>query len=72
MGILKDLATCLLCNHKQMVKHREWIRASRPRCVACGGAIEQSAVSRDEHAAHRDAKYERDVMCDAKTKGKRQ
>jgi transposase-like protein len=71
MGIKRDLATCLSCDHKQMVKHHEWIRASRPRCVACGGAVEQSTASRMEQAVQRDEKRERNARFDKNTNGRK-
>lgn len=55
MGVIRDLATCLDCGNRQTVRKREWIRASRPRCVACGGPVEPSVPARDDMARHNDA-----------------
>lgn len=56
MGIRKDWARCLNCGARRLVEHKEWIRRSRPRCLACGGAIEISSTAAKEHAEHTDAK----------------
>lgn len=71
MGLKRDLATCLSCNHKQMVNHREWIRASRPRCVACGGAMEKSAAAHDDEKRHQGMKQDSDAMRDEKTNSRK-
>jgi thioredoxin reductase len=68
MGRMRDLATCLDCGERRLVSHKEWIRASRPRCFACGGTVEpssQAAIS--EHASHVAAQKADQSVRDAKT-----
>jgi len=67
MGRRKDWAKCLSCGSRRLVEHKEWIRASRPRCRACGGAIELSTTAADEQAAHTDAQKEDQARRDVKT-----
>lgn len=55
MGVHWDWATCLDCGKRRTVKHREWIRASRPRCLACGGPVEPSEAAKDDHRESLDA-----------------
>lgn len=55
MGATKDLAMCVDCGVRRIVRHKEWIRASQPRCRACGGRLEMSATAYDDHVAHNDA-----------------
>jgi len=65
MGRIRDWAKCLDCGERRMVSHKEWIRASRPRCRACGGPVEPSDAAADEHASHYEAEkvdqHRRDV-----------
>lgn len=56
MGRQFDVAVCLDCKTHRRVYHREWIRASRPRCLKCGGPVEISNMAREEHLAHQEAK----------------
>lgn len=58
MGYHYDYGVCRDCGKKRRVRHVEWIRASRPKCRACGGGLDPSMTASDEHAAHRD---ERDI-----------
>ena len=67
MGIRRDWAKCTSCGARRLVAHREWIRASRPRCLKCGGPIEISADAADEHAAHHDGLKEDRALRDQKT-----
>jgi hypothetical protein len=59
MGQKYDMGTCLSCGTTRKVLHREWIRAARPRCLACGGALEASHRASGEHAKHEAGKAER-------------
>ena len=54
MGKFWDIAKCLNCGEKSKVRHREWIRASRPRCPGCGGPVEPSKAAYEEHVDHED------------------
>ena len=56
MGRMWDIAVCLnsRCGERRRVYHREWIRASRPRCLGCGGPIEPSSSASEEHVEHED------------------
>ncbi len=56
MGHKYDMGTCCSCGTKRIVTHKEWIRASRPRCYECGGPLEQSAQSYREHVTHKTLK----------------
>ena len=67
MGRLRDWAQCLDCGSRRLVSHKEWIRASRPRCLACGGPIEPSAAAADEHAEHNTALRDDQSKRDQKT-----
>jgi hypothetical protein len=67
MGRIKDWAKCLDCGARRLVRHKEWIRASRPRCLACGGPIEPSGKAADEHASHYDAEKDDRAKRDRKT-----
>lgn len=55
MGHHYDIGTCDDCGTRRKVLHREWIRAARPRCPACGGYLDVSAMASDEHVTHEDA-----------------
>jgi hypothetical protein len=70
MGRFSDFATCLDCGTKRKVSHKEWIRAARPRCRACGGPIEISQAASDQHAEHDAAKIEADAIKKIKTNRK--
>jgi hypothetical protein len=52
MGAKWDMGTCADCGLMRRVSHREWLRASQPRCRACGGRLEISSRARHEHKAH--------------------
>ena len=52
MGQKYDMGRCLSCGTIRKVLHREWIRAARPRCLACGGPLEASHKASGEHAKH--------------------
>lgn len=67
MGRIKDWAKCVDCGARRQVRHKEWIRASRPRCLSCGGIIEPSETAAEEHAAHRAAEKDDQVKRDMKT-----
>jgi hypothetical protein len=67
MGRIRDWAKCLECGERRMVSHKEWIRASRPRCLRCGGTIEPSDTAADEHAAHSNALKDDQSKRDRKT-----
>lgn len=54
MGRKYDIATCRDCGAHRRVDHREWIRASRPRCLACGGPVEASNQAANEHVDRED------------------
>jgi len=54
MGKCWDIAKCLNCGETRKVSHREWIRAARPRCLACGGPVEPSTAAHEEHIDHED------------------
>ena len=71
MGHRRDWATCLDCGERRMVPHREWIRASRPRCLGCGGPLEVSTTAADEQARHLDAKLKSNARRDKMTNRKR-
>ena len=49
MGRKFDVAKCIDCGTRRKVEHREWIRAARPRCYACGGPVEVSNQAAGEH-----------------------
>ena len=49
MGKFWDIATCLNCGERRRVYRREWIRAARPRCLACGGPVEPSKPAKSQH-----------------------
>ena len=70
MGQFKDKAHCVDCGAERVVKHREWIRASQPRCYSCGGRVERSAAAAEEHVAHADAKRASDAKADKDRRGK--
>lgn len=67
MGQFKDWAVCLDCGERRIVKHREWIRASRPRCLRCGGPIEPSSDAQNDMARHAEAKTEYTARLDRAT-----
>ena len=67
MGQYSDFANCLDCGAKRKVTHKEWIRAARPRCRACGGPLEASQAASKEHAKHGAAKIEADHLTREKT-----
>ena len=54
MGSRYDMAGCVECGSRRRVYHREWLRASAPRCRACGGRVEESSAARKEHTTHDD------------------
>ena len=35
----RDRGQCNVCGRSQPVGPKEWLRAARPRCVACGGSL---------------------------------
>lgn len=37
-------AVCRDCGHKQEVARKEWDRAARPRCLACGGLVDPQSA----------------------------
>jgi uncharacterized protein with PIN domain len=67
MGRYRDLGRCVDCGEARMVKHNEWIRASRPRCYGCGGSLEPSDTAADEHVDHNAALTEDRAIRDRKT-----
>ena len=69
MGALWDIGRCRDCGLGRRVRKREWIRAAQPRCYACGGALEQSQASHDEHTEHGDAKRKADAIIEKKKMG---
>mgnify|MGYP003138031276 CR=1 len=54
MGQYYDIGKCVDCGECRKVYHREWIRASSPRCLGCGGRVEPSAMAGKEHVKHND------------------
>jgi uncharacterized protein with PIN domain len=68
MGVKYDIGECCRCSKRRRVAHKEWIRASRPRCLECGGPLEPSAMATEEHVSHQDAKSERKVIFEKKVK----
>lgn len=44
------IATCLSCGANRRVRRFELLRAARPRCLRCGGAIELSQAAQDDLA----------------------
>ena len=71
MGRYKDWAKCLDCGERRMVSRKEWIRAARPRCRACGGPVEPSDTAANEHVAHYEAEKVDQILRDAKTNRKK-
>lgn len=71
MGRMRDWAKCVDCGSRRQVKHKEWIRASQPRCYACGGRVEPSDDAKDEHAEHHDASRENRSLIEQKQQIKR-
>lgn len=67
MGRMKDWAKCLDCGERRIVRHKEWIRAARPRCLRCGGPVEPSETAASEHAAHHDGRKADQALRDKKT-----
>jgi len=55
---------CLDCNARQKVHHREWIRASRPRCSSCGGTLQKSDAALNNDRRHHQKKEEKLVAQD--------
>jgi hypothetical protein len=55
MGKKWDMPTCYACGTKQRVGKAEWIRASRPRCMACGELLLQARGAIQKDAEHHDA-----------------
>ena len=49
MGRRYDIGECVDCGNKNRVLHKEWGRASPPRCSACGGRLEPSETAKEEH-----------------------
>jgi len=66
MGRMRDWAKCVDCGSRRQVVHKEWIRAARPRCFACGGLVEPSDQAKDEHAEHHDGMKSSKVLLDKK------
>lgn len=56
MGQRWDWAQCVDCGSRRHVRHKEWIKATPPRCTKCGGRIEPSDAAHDEHVGQHDAK----------------
>ena len=54
MGQRYDIGECLDCGERRRVYHKEWIRASSPRCLGCGGRVEPSVRASKEHVKHND------------------
>jgi ribosomal protein S27E len=54
MGQRYDMGKCVDCGERRRVYHREWIRASSPRCLGCGGRVEPSDRAGKEHVKHND------------------
>ena len=67
MGRIRDWAKCLDSGARRQVAKKEWIRASRPRCHACGGPVEPSDKAADEHAVHHNATLADRSKIEAKT-----
>lgn len=59
MGIRSDWAQCCSCGKRTMIKKKLWLRASRPRCMECGGPLEQSEAARQGDIVHRDKQQEK-------------
>ena len=51
-------AVCRECGHRIHVKRHELLRASPPRCTACGGMVDLSEGGQEEYAEHREAAAE--------------
>ena len=49
MGNKGDIAKCRDCGNRRLVLKREWLRAARPRCTACGGPLENSYAARKQN-----------------------
>ena len=54
MGIKYDIGICQDCGKRRKVKHREWIRKNRPRCLDCGGYLVHSRSANSDHIDHND------------------
>lgn len=52
MGVRYDWAKCCNCGQRCQVKKKLWLRAARPRCMTCGGPLEQSEAARDGDIVH--------------------
>jgi len=52
---------CQDCGNRQRVSHREWIRASRPRCQACGGSLQKSEAAQINDINHKEALKETNI-----------
>ena len=69
MGFKWDIGKCCDCGKFEKVYHREWTRASRPKCIACGGRLDPSEQATKEHAKFADVRKESRAAHKKKTRG---
>lgn len=69
----RQYCKCMDCGTRRMVQTREWDRAARPRCYACGGVLVQlesaQTKSRQVSDTMRDAARYRKELTKEKQEG---